>query len=258
MRFTALFFLGLAFSHAHAQATSVDEPITTVRPRVTDTTRIVPVGRTQVETGSGIYFGGGLYQSFQTYDPILVRYGLSPRLEVRLETPTFTGDRFGLPSRLDDLSIAASYFLGRAGRVALAVSPRLTLPTANTPYHRLTQVTPSLFLTGEARIGKGWTVSSSFGYVDWDYTYGQGSNRTRFQYDVYRASLAVERALGKRASVFIEYAGVFYKDFQPSHTVNLGARLRLSHRDGIDVRFMPPVANGPIANTAAVGYSVRF
>ena len=258
MRALVLGLLGLASTHALAQTTSEADPITTVRPRLTDTTRIVPTGALQLETGIDRGFDGYHDGRRDTFGEILLRYGVTPRLELRLGLPSYTNWRvINLFDGFGDLSVSASYLLGRLGPAYFTVSPRLTLPTGPR-YPHVDDPAPSAFVTGEAPLGKGFSVASTVGYSHVKYDYPFLTDRVRF--DALQATFALERALrGNRASVFAEYSGSYINGFLPSQVVNVGGRLRLSHDSQVDLRLTFPFADdGNRQSAFGFGYAVRF
>ncbi len=249
--------LALLSSLALAQTSTDSDPISTVRPRMTDTTRIVPKDNLQIEAGLDIGFDGYHDGRRDTFGETLVRYGLAPRLELRIGLPSYTNWRtINLFDGFGDVSVSASYLLGRLGAAHFALSPRLTLPTG-ARYPHVEHPAPSAFVTGEAPIGKGFSVASTVGYSHVEYDYPFLTDRNRF--DALQATFAVERALrGNRASVFTEFSGSYINGFLPNQAVNFGGRLRLSHDSQVDVRLTVPIDDGNRQSAVGLGYAVRF
>lgn len=256
VRLFLLGLLALVSPAALAQSTTNEDPISTVRPRLTDTTRIVPVGDLQLESGIDAGYGGPDYDLRDTYGEILLRYGLASRLELRLGLPSYTQWR-NIPDfdGFGDLTLAVSYLLGRLGPARFALQPGLTLPTGPR-YPHVANVAPSVALTAEAPLGSGVSVASTvgYGYVRYDYPFLTDRNR----FDELHATFAFERALRGRASVFAEYAGTYVNGIAPRHAANFGARLRLSHASQVDVRLLVPIDDGNRQSSVGAGYSVRF
>lgn len=234
---------------AAAQTTSPDDPIEAIRPRITDTARIVPVGRFQLELGADFGYGGFGPLRTDFYSPGVLRYGATPRLEARLELPTYSDLSIPFNDGFGNLSIAASLLLGRAGKVYFAALPRLTLPTGSR-YRRPDEPAPSLFLTAEGDVDDRWRLAATVGGL---HRRGDGDST-----DVLRATLCAERYIDARFSGFAEYVGTYLREARPGHGANLGARLRLSARTQLDFRWQIPIDNSFAQRSVGVGYAVRF
>ncbi len=227
-----------------------EEPIVTIRPRVTDTTHIVPVGRFQLEAGVSFGYGGFKLNRQNVYSPGVLRYGVTPRLEARLELPAYTD--FGYLNFEDgfgNVSVALSYFLGRVGRAGFSVLPRLTLPTA-VEFRRPEEASPSIFLTGELPLDGRWTLASTVGALHQRF-FG-------FDYDFYRVTLCADYRLDDRISGFVEYAGIVTDYTDPSHASNVGLRYRSTSKTQFDFHATSPISNGFPQSSVGFGYSVRF
>lgn len=259
MRIFVLGALVLAPVLAFSQEAAWGNSIWTVRPRITDTTRMMPTGDFQIEAGLSFGFDGDRQNRRDDYGEVLLRYGIAPRLEARVGLPTYTDwhpldflDGFG------DVSVSLSYLLGRLGPVYFAVRPQLTIPTGS-QYPHDKDVSPAAFLTGEARLGKGFSLASTLGYSHVEYDLGSlffGSGSAN--YDIFHATFAVERALRGRASVFAEYAGDFIHGVDPAHLANFGGRLRLSRDSQVDVHLTTPIGDTDRQSSVGVGYAIRF
>lgn len=246
-RLLAPFALLPAF--AAAQTTSPDDPIEAIRPRITDTARIVPTGRFQLELGADFGYGGFGPLRTDSYNPGVLRYGVTPRLEARVELPTYSDLAIPFNDGFGNLSVSASYLLGRAGKVYFAALPRLTLPTG-TRYRRPDEPAPSLFLTAESDVDDRWRLAATVG--------GLHRRLDRDSTDVLRATFCVERYIDARLSGFAEYVGTYLRETSPGHGANLGARLRLSSRTQLDFRWQIPIDDSFAQRSVGVGYAVRF
>jgi hypothetical protein len=98
----ALWALGVAAPVARAQTaapiaatdTSSDDLINADRPGIADGSRVIAAGQVQLETAfqQERHVDGGA-RSRRTFVPTLLRIGLTPRIEARVESNTFTHER---------------------------------------------------------------------------------------------------------------------------------------------------------------------
>ena len=205
---TALSLLALlAAGAALGQSTAQGDPISTARPSFSDTPGIVPVRTLQLESGLSFYSRGGSGDERWDFGEALLRYGLRPRLEVRLQLPNYNLQYGGAPDGFDNTSVAISYYLGKLLGFDVGVIPTLGFPTGARGL-RYDGATPSFSVNAQRGIGGGDTVGGTF-----DQSYARQDGRS---VTLTLATLNAVHPFTEKLTGFVEYGG-FYSDRDRPH-----------------------------------------
>lgn len=246
MRPSLCLSLALLSPFAFAQATKPEDPIDAARPDFSDATSIVPVRHLQIEAGLSFFRQGGKENERWQLGEALLRYGVLPRVEVRLVLPNETMAR--RVSGLDNTTVAASFYLGKAFGFNCGVVPGVTFPTGDAAL-RDEAVAPSLELNLARDLGRGGVASTLlalFGRED-GRSAVSGSGTLEYQQPVARALVG-----------FVEYYGVFDPRAEPESYAHLGLKLLASARSQVDVHVGVGLNEAAAHEFVGAGYSVRF
>lgn len=230
------------------RAPDPQEPISTDRPAVANSSVAVPKGDLQVENGLLITNAQG--QRALDLPETSLRFGLVDKTELRLAVPDYFHD---LPT-----GTAASSGLGD---VALGVKQQLG------PIHRSFDLSVIVFLT----FPTGARAISSHGYdpglqFPWSYKVS-GNWSAGGQVASYWPTLAgkhtftgestffLDRQLSKPWDAFVEYAGDFPQQGGPRHLVHFGTAYKLALRHQIDFHVAVGLSGAVPDSFVGVGYS---
>lgn len=154
-------------------------------PLVTDDTGTQGVGHSQIELNTD-WTGGNGYDG-QVAD-FTYTHGLTDRIDVALDVPSMLSS----PAGFNDVEIGFKWRIAEKGGASLAITPTLSLPTANQQRG-----------LGDGKINPGITLIGS--YVDGPWTWltnvGLVSNYYRLQ-----AFRTANREIVRRASTAVLYA----------------------------------------------------
>ena len=227
--------------------TSASE-ISTDRPDVTNSSRVVPYGSLQVENGVD-------WTNRQRSDVI---------------SGTETRVRFGVARCTEVLADVPTYFYSLNGRAAsgfsdLVVSIKRELPV---PYEFHFSATSGLgFPTGARKISShgydpyiqfpwsrqiddDWSLHGMF-TVTW-FTHQHKSNPT------FEPTLSIERALGPTRDLFVEYVGDYPNHARPSQILDSGGSWRVTRLQQIDFHVGVGLNSSSPDHFLGIGYSVRL
>ncbi len=249
MRTLASVAFALLGCAAFGQTSSPDDPISTTRPSFSDSPTIVPVRHLQIESGLTYYSRSAGSPEVTDFGEALLRYGLVPRLELRLQLPTYFLGASGGPSGFDNTTVGVSYYLGKVLGFDLGIVPTVAFPTGAQGI-RDEMITPSVLLNGQHDLGGGSNIGGTIGQ-----TYEKsGSHR----FDQTEATLVYVHPCNKLLSAFVEYAGYFDQEDRPTHYAHVGLQLLTTKTSQIDLHGGVGLnASTPHAFVGA-GYSVRF
>lgn len=250
MRLATILLASSLTAAVFAQSTS---EITTVRPRITDTTNIVLPTKLQVEAGVDFGFGGFDGGRSNNYGQVLLRYGINDRMEVRVGLPSYTDyEDFDSADGWSDTLVAVSYYLGSYGKARFSVLPGIMIPTGS-KFNRVDKVAPSIYATGELPLNSGWSLASTVGYAHTEYDFDGFKSKN----DVWHATLAIQKEINMSTSAFAEYSGYYQNGSQPLHMSNFGVRHRLTPTSQVDAHVLVPIDNIG-QNSIGIGYAIRF
>ena len=239
----------LVISSAVAGTQCASEAIVTDRPDVTNSSIVVPTGAFQSENGIDLVTRGSAKVLDGTESRL--RLGIASCLELLLDLPSYFVALHGTaPTGFSNLVPAIKWQLGPLpGDVELSVTAGAGLPTGST---RLAGKGPQpyLQLPWSRELGGGWGVSGML--TAFFFPSSSVSTVTT------EATLAIERELGARSDLFVEYVGDFPSHSMPSDSLNLGAAHRLTPRQQIDFHLAVGLNRAAPSYIIGIGYSFRF
>ena len=249
MRFPLLLALPLLSATAFGQSTTPDDPISTTRPSFSDSPTIVPVRHLQIESGLSYFSRSDDGDERSDFGEALLRYGLRPRLEVRIQLPNYNLGRGDQPTGFDNTSVAFSYYLGKVAGFDLGVVPTLSLPSGARGL-RYDGVTPSFSLNAQRGIGSGNTFGGTLAQA-----YGRQDGRDSIQST---ATLNAVHPFNPTFSGFVEYGGFFDNHDAPMNYAQLGFQLLVTKTQQFDVHGGVGLGGAASRSFIGAGYSVRF
>jgi Putative MetA-pathway of phenol degradation len=239
----------LTFSSAVAGARCASDTIATDRPDVTNSSVVVPAGTFQSENGLDLV-------KLRTATVLegtesRLRLGVATCLELLVDLPSYSlGVAGDAPPGFSNLAPAIKWQPGPLpGEVDLSVTVGAALPAGRA---RLVGRGPQpyLQLPWSRELGDGWGVSGML-TAFFSPANSAGSAATQ-------STLAIERELGDRTDVFIEYAGDFRSHDRPSHLLNVGGAFRFTPRQQLDFHVAGGLTRSAPSYVVGVGYSIRF
>jgi hypothetical protein len=235
-------------------ATAADCPtsasdITTDRPDVTNSSIVVPTGSLQSENGVNLMRRNGAQIIDGTNSRL--RLGVAPCFEVFVDLPNYFGAVRGhASSGFSDVAPAIKWQVGPLpGEFDLSVTTGVGLPTGT---HRITGpgVQPYLQFPWSRDLRDGWGVS---GMVTTFFFPSDPNNNL-----ITEATFVLEKDVGDRADVFIEYVGDYPDHAGPSHLINSGATYRLTRTQQIDFHLGFGLNHNAPSYIFGIGYSFRL
>jgi hypothetical protein len=201
------------------------DEIETDRPDITNSSRVVPQGSLQFENGVNIT----IPESSHVLDGTntRARLGIAPCLEVLVAVPSYFATLSGsVASGFTNVTPAVKWQISPIpGKIDLSAVAGIGLPTGS-----------------KALVGPGpqayvqfpwfWELTAKWSVNGMPTTFLHPSDPVSKQ--AYESTLALERKVGNKAGVFIEWVGDFPSDAGARHLFNSGAIYRLSKTEQID------------------------
>jgi hypothetical protein len=246
----ALVCLGAPMPAAGAQnCPSSADNIATDRPDVTNSSIVVPQGSLQSENGVNLSTRDGSRVIDGTNTRL--RLGVAPCLELLIDLPTyFAVVRGHISSGFSDVTPAIKWQLGPLpGGVDLSTTAGVGLPTGatNIAGHGLQ---PYLQFPWSRELGGGWGISGMM--TAFIFPSDPTSKLTT------ESTFVIEKEIGERAHVFVEYIGDYPVHGSPSYLFNSGAAYRLTPRQQIDFHVGFGLNHNAPDLIFGLGYSLRF
>jgi hypothetical protein len=241
-----LYCLSPAFADACPKPT---DEIETDRPDITNSSRVVPQGSLQFENGI----------NFTTPESSLVldgintraRLGIAPCLEVLVDVPTYFATLSGpAASGFTNVAPAVKWQINpMPGKFDLSAVAGIGLPTG------------SKALAGPGaqpyvQFPWSWEVTAKWSVNGMLTTFFHPSDPVSKQ--AYETTLVLERKVGEKVDVFIEWVGDFPSDAAARQLLNSGAIYRLSKNEQIDFHIGAGLNNDAPRFVFGLGYSYRF
>jgi len=240
---------GITTSMAAEDCPSVATDIATDRPDVTNSSVVIPQGSLQSE--SGVNWTARQGATAIDGPASRVRLGVAPCTELLIDLPNyFHPVRGSGASGFSDLAPAIKYQLGSLPReLQLSVAAGLELPTgavgiSGPGYGGYIQ------LPWSKELGGGWSLSGMFTAFWFP---GQPRSNPTLE-----PTFVVERQVGRRADVFIEYFADGPKHGTPSQAINSGGAYRLTSTQQIDFHAGFGLNRESPDYFFGLGYSLRF
>lgn len=231
------------------EAAAAPSPIATDRPSFTDSSVVVPAGSLQFENG----FTKTSAQSQQIYDfpATLVRFGLTPKTELRLTVPDyFQNFHSGAPSGWGDLSLGVKQQLvTTSGGFDASLVAALSFPTGSNTFSSH-GYDPQLLVPWSNPISKNWTAAGMLGVL-WPTDSGRHNATGQFTF-------LVDRQLTNPWDAFVEYGGEYPQRGGPQHLIHFGTSFKVTPRQQLDFHVGFGLSAAAVDHFIGAGYSVRF
>jgi len=233
-----------------------DQPISTDRPAITESSVVVPVGSFQVENGFLVTTDQG-QRTFDAPETDL-RFGLASTTELRFSAPDYYHDLVsatGVGSGFGDITIGMKEQLGPTpGGFDVSVIAFLSIPTgaAAVSSHGYD---PGLQLPWSRKLSDNWSAAGQFALY-WPTTQSTAQVDTRTLTG--EATFLLDRQLTKPMDAFIEYAGDFAQRGGPQHLLHFGAAYKITPRQQFDIHYGIGLSSATIDHFIGIGYSFRF
>jgi hypothetical protein len=246
----ALACFGAVPAQADTACPGTDSDIATDRPDVTNSSLVVPSGSLQNENGVNLTARGSARIADGTNSRL--RLGVASCLELLVDLPTYFGAFRGRAnSGFSNVAPAVKWQLGPLpGDIDLSVTAGIGLATGTT---RIAGhgAQPYLQLPWSRELGDGWGIS---GMVT-AFFFPSGPTTTLTT----EPTFVLEKALGDRADVFVEYVGDYPAAHAgPSQLFNTGGAYRLTPTQQIDFHAGFGLNNAAPSYILGIGYSIRF
>ncbi|HME08660.1 MAG TPA: transporter [Bryobacteraceae bacterium] len=227
-----------------------DEPISTDRPAVANSSVVVPKGSFQVE--NGILFSSAQGQNSFDGPETSLRFGVGGTTEVRFSVPDYYRD---VPSGsvavsgFGDLAIGLKQQLGPAAGFDVSLIVFLSIPTgaAAVSSHGYD---PGVQLPWSRKLSDNWTAAGQLA-VYWP---TQGAERNV----IGESTFLLDRQLTKPMDAFIEYAGDFPQRGGPRHLLHFGAAYKIAPQQQMDIQVGVGLSAAAVDHFVGLGYSFRF
>jgi outer membrane putative beta-barrel porin/alpha-amylase len=227
--------------------TSASE-IDTDRPDVTNSSRVVPYGSVQAENGVDwtVRQGSDVVSGTTTR----LRLGVAECTEVLADVPTYFYSLNGpASSGFSDLILSIKYELPVPYEYHLSASGGLGFPTggSNISSHGYD---PYIQFPWSRRLTDHWSLHGMF-TVTW-FTTQHAINPT------FEPTLSLERDLGPRHDLFVEYVGDYPNHARPSQILDGGGSWRITRLQQLDFHIGFGLNSSSPDHFFGIGYSFRF
>jgi hypothetical protein len=224
-------------------------PIATDRPDTTNSSVVVPVGSLQNENGFNVSRQNGA----DIFDGSNSRWrlGVAPCVEVLIDLPNYVGTFRGAGnSGFGNVAPALKWQISPVpGKIDLSMTIGAGLPTGARAVAG-PGAQPYLQFPWSVELGRGWGISgmvTNF-FVPADQV-SKFNNQSTF---------VIERELGERSFMFVEYVGDFPVNGANSQLFNSGGGYRVTDTQQIDFHVGVGLNRTAPAYIFGVGYSFRL
>lgn len=241
-------FSGIAPALANGCPAPSDQ-IDTDRPDITNSSHVVPYGSFQLE--NGINLTAPDHALVLDGTNTRARFGIAPCLEVLLDVPTYFATLSGTaPSGLTNTAPALKWQISPVpGKIDLSFVAGIGLPTGTKD---LVGPGPQPYL----QFPWSWELSGSWGISGMLTAFFHPNDQLSKQ--IYQSTFVLERKLGEKAGVFVEWVGDFPSNETASHLLNSGGLYRLSKTEQIDFHVGAGLNSAAPSFVFGIGYSRRF
>jgi hypothetical protein len=240
---------GLSGIPASAATRCSSDEIVTDRPDVTNSSIVVPAGSLQSE--NGIDFAARDASRVLDGANSRLRFGIAPCAELLVDLPSYFLPTQGRASAgFSNIIPAVKWQLGPLpGKIDLSLTAGAGLPTG-TPRVAGPGVQPYVQLPWSRDLGDGWGVSgmvTAFFFPE----------RSRSHLTT-EPTFVIEKEIGARSDLFIEYVGDYPSHGSPSQLLNSGGAYRITPKQQIDFHLGAGLNRAAPSYVIGVGYSIRF
>lgn len=229
------------------QTTSEAEPISADRPDIGASASTIDEGGLQLESGVSFSREGGQYS---TSFPTLLRFGLSSRWELRLESELLTLRRAGLNS-FSDVNLGTKINFYDRGSTKLGALLSLNIPMGPKPTRGT--LDPQLVFLWDQELSDSWSFEGNLGA-----SLSKNDLGARFGKLSYSGSLS--RAITKSVAAYVELSG-----FGPDNTTGRyftaldgGLTFQVSDNFQLDVYYLKGLSSFGLDWQLGSGMSLRF
>ncbi|HWZ45442.1 MAG TPA: transporter [Candidatus Saccharimonadales bacterium] len=227
-----------------------EEPISTDRPSIANSSVVVPKGGFQIE--NGLLITGAQGQWVFDAPETSLRYGVFRKTELRLSIPDYFHGLPGsaaVPSGFSDTSIGIKQQLGPLRAVDLSLIFFLSLPSGATEVSSH-GYDPALQLPWSRKLSANWTIGGQMAFY-WPTLAG----RHTFTGE---STFLLDRQLAKRWDAFAEYAADIPERGGPRHLLHFGSSYKLAPRHQIDFHAAAGLSGAAPDSFVGFGYSFLF
>jgi hypothetical protein len=223
--------------------------IATDRPSVTNSSLVVPTGSLQSENGVNLSERDGGRTIDGTNSRL--RLGVAPCLELLVDLPTYFGTVQGAAnSGFTDVSPAVKWQLGPLpGKFDLSMTAGVALPTGNAAIAG-PGVQPYLQFPWSRELGLGFGIG---GMVSAFFRPADPSSKLTTE-----TTFVVQKKVGERATLFVEYIGDYPDRGGSSQLFNSGGVYQLTRTQQLDFHVGFGLNHNAPAYLFGVGYSHRL
>ncbi len=248
--YAAAAWLGsIAVASAAADCPTTADHIVTDRPDVTNSSIVVPAGSLQAENGVNLSSrdGARLLDGTNTR----LRFGVAPCLEILLDLPSYVSAVRGHASAgFSNLAPGIKWQISPApGQFDLSVTAGVGLPTGATAIAGR-GVQPYLQFPWSYELGAGWGMSGMFTTF-----FKPADPDSKITVE---PTFVLEKEIGPRAEIFVEYIGDYRPHAGPAHLFNSGAAYRLTATQQVDFHVGFGLNRNAPSMIFGLGYSFRF
>jgi len=248
---SALFLIATAWTPATFAADgcpSSASEISTDRPDVTNSSRVVPYGSLQAENGVDwtVRQGSNVISGTETR----LRLGVAQCTEVLADVPTYFYSLNGRASTgFSDLVVSVKRELPVPLGFHLSATGGLGFPTGA---NKISShgYDPYVQLPWSRRISDDWSLHGMF-TVTW-FTSRHAINPT------FEPTLSLERALGPALDLFVEYVGDYPNHVRPSQILDGGGSWRVTRLQQLDFHVGFGLNSSSPDHFFGIGYSFRL
>jgi outer membrane putative beta-barrel porin/alpha-amylase len=235
-------------SAAAAECTQPSSPIETDRPDVTNSSIVVPVGSLQNENGidTSRDHGANIFNGTNSR----WRLGIAPCLEVLVDLPTYvTAWRGDGPSGFSDIAPAVKWQISPVpGKFDLSITAGAALPTGATAISGR-GVQPYLQVPWSIDLGEGWALTG----METNFFTPRSDAKSTYQ-----STVTIEKEIGERSFLFLEYVGSFPSNGRNGQLLNSGGGYRIDEHHQIDFHVGVGLDRNAPNYIFGLGYSFRL
>lgn len=245
--FAASLIVGASVAFAAEGCPTSASEISTDRPDVTNSSRVVPYGSLQMENGvNSITHQRSDVVSFETR----LRLGVAQCTEVLVDVPTYAYSLNGRASSgFSDFIVSVKRELPVPLGFHLSVTSGVGFPTGASKISSH-GYDPYLQFPWSRRISDAWALHGQL-TVTW--VTSQHTNNPTFE-----PTVSLERELGQTRDLFLEYVGDYPNHARPAQVLDGGGAWRVTTLQQLDFHVGVGLNRSSSDHFVGIGYSFRF
>jgi len=247
--FVILAFALLMSTIAASACPTSEDSISTDRPSVANSSSVVPAGSLQIENGFTVSQGQGT----TTYDlpETRLRFGLGQCSELLVDLPDFTkSDGRTAVTGVTNIGPAFKHqFSDLIERLNFSATLGVFLRTGD---NAIAGAGPAPYaqMPWSYDLGQSWSINGMFSAVSHRHDFNAST--------AYQISTYLDRAVGDKADMFIEYINDSQVAAATLHRVDIGGSYRLTPHQQFDFKIGTGINSASPSAYVTVGYSFRF